>query len=140
MSEIAKHPGGRPPKYTDEVLSRLAKSLKEWAANLAKKEKFGMLGDWCFDNDFDPKYFKRYADKHDEFKEAYEWAKAWQEHIVAKGALTQKLNARFAQFFLGCAHDWKTKDATDDKLLRSDFNKYLEIAKAEEQDKEEGNE
>jgi len=128
MSEKQKNPGGRPKKYTDEVLSELAKSLREWVKNLADKNKFDMLKRWCFDNDFNPKYFARYAEVNEEFKEAYEWAKEWQEYIISYGALNQSLNARFAQFFLGCNHNWKTKEAGDDRLgvLANDFGRFLE--------------
>lgn len=119
---------GRPPIYTDEKLDQLALSLKEWTLHCAANNEFGLLGDWCFKEAFNPMYFTRYAEKHAGFKEAYEWAKSWQEHIVSRGALKQTLNARFAQFFLSCNHDWRTKDASEDKLalLANDFGKYLE--------------
>lgn len=119
---------GRPKKYTDDNLDHLAKSLKEWTKSHSSKNKFGMLKKWCFDNDFHPKHFKRYIEKHEEFREAYELAKEWQEYIICHGALNQTLNARFAQFFLGCNHGWKTKDASSEALntLHNDFGKFLD--------------
>ena len=126
---------GRPPIYTDEVLTGLAHSLLEWTEDLAAKREFGLIGDWCFDNGFNPKYFGRYAEKHEEFREAYEYAKSWQEHIVARNALKQTVNARFAQFFLGCQHDWKTKDPSEDRLMHlgNQFGKYLADQKEEDE-------
>ena len=130
-----KHFGksGRPPDYDDRDLDILAQSLNDWVNYLAANEEFGLLGDWCFKNEFNPKYFSRYTPKHEKFREAYQRAKSYQEHAVTKGALTQKLNPRFAQFFLGCQHHWRTKDAQEDKLgqLRNEFGKYLDIIKSE---------
>jgi hypothetical protein len=138
MDTHSKHPGGRPVKYTDEVLSQLAQNLREWVKQNSKTNTLALLKKWCFENDFHPKYFKRYASKHPEFKEAYEWAKAWQEYMVSYGALTQTLNARFAQFFLGCNHGWRTKEPTEDKLgqLRNEFGKYLDLIKGAEGEEE----
>ena len=129
---------GRPPIYTDEYLDILAVSLIEWVNNLAENDEFGLLSDWCFKNHFNPKYFSRYTVKHQAFKEAHSWAREWQEHIVAKGALTQKLNARFAQFFLGCNHNWRTKDPNEDKMsqLRSEFRNYLDLMKEDDDEEE----
>ncbi len=113
-------------KYTDEVLSDLAVSLCDWIDDLAKKKEFGMLGDWAFMNGFSPKNFRVYADKHSEFRQAYEWAKSYQEHMVSRGALTKSMDARFAIFFLGCNHDWKSKSADDDSNLVNSFSQFIE--------------
>ncbi len=107
--------GGRPRIYTDEILESLARSLNEWVTQNSISGKQFLLGDWCFDVGFNPKYFKRYADQSEEFKDAYEWAKQWQEHKIAKGALHNTLNARFSQFFLGCNHNWSTLEAFENE-------------------------
>ncbi len=131
MSEVTPNSRGRPKIYDDFALNDLARSLKQWVKDHSKEHKFGMLKLWCFENDFNPKYFKRYAEKNQDFKEAYEWAKEWQEYIVAHGAMTGTLNSRFCQFFLGCMHDWRTKEPNEDKLgtLRNEFGKYLDLMK-----------
>ena len=111
-----KNPGGRPRIYTPEKLDELAESLIEWVSeNIESKDKQFLLGDWCFSVGFYPKNFSRYAEQHENFRLAYEWAKAWQEHQVSKGALTEKLNPRFAQFFLGCNHKWSTNEEQEHK-------------------------
>lgn len=112
--------------YTDEVLDELANSLFDWVNELARKRKFGMLGDWAYDNHFSPKNFVKYANKHEGFKLAYEWAKGYQEHTVSKGALTKEMDARFAIFFLGCNHEWKSKSTDDDGNLVNDFAQFVE--------------
>ena len=77
-------------------------------------EKLFLLGDWCLSIGFNRKYLQRYSAQNENFKIAYSWAKQWQEHQVAKGALTNVLNARFAQFFLGCNHKWSTVEEHED--------------------------
>ena len=126
--EKKKHAGGRPRYYTTEVLNNLAISLTDWVDDHAKHRKFGMLRDWCFEHKFNPKYFKLYADQNDTFKEAYEYAKTWQEHIVCRQALTGQLNARFAQFFLCCSHKWRVNDPEDSRfaLLGNDYGRFLD--------------
>jgi hypothetical protein len=105
--------GGRPPKYTNEILDGLADSLNAWVDEAIQNKKNFLLGDWCFENDFLPQNFYRYADKNESFGRAYQRAKAWQEHMITKGALFGKLNPKFAQFFLGCNHDWRTKEVIE---------------------------
>ncbi|MFI5384037.1 MAG: hypothetical protein ACHQXK_07385 [Methanosarcina thermophila] len=112
-------------KYTDEVLETLANSLMTWARANAKMGNFCLLGDWCFANDFNPKYFSRYIEKHEEFKDAYEYAKAWQEHCVAKGALEGDLDSGFSKFFMACNHNWRTQDVSDaQQALGNEFTKF----------------
>ncbi len=109
------HCGGRPRIYTSDLLENLAKSLIDWVAQNSVSGNQFLLGDWCFSVGFNGKYFKRYADQNENFKEAYEWAKQWQEHRIAKGALNNTLNARFSQFFLGCNHNWSTFEAVENE-------------------------
>jgi len=122
------HKGGRPTHYTDEVLDKLADSLFEWVKNNASEGKYFLLSDWCFENGFSPQNFKRYCSKHEYFKDAYEYAKEWQAHYIAKNALYGTFNARFAQFFLSVQHDWKAKDDSDlkGKELRNDFGLFMD--------------
>lgn len=129
---------GRPLKYTDEVLDKLALSLIAWVKECRRKDEFRLLSEWCFDNDFSPFYFKRYTEKNDNFREAYEWAKAFQEHQVAKGGLSKKFDPRFSQFFLGCQHGWRSKDDAEQQKrdLRNDFVKFIDHIKADEEDED----
>lgn len=132
---MAKHAGGRPRKYTDEVLDNLALSLRAWVKDCHKQNKFKLLLEWCFDNDFSPFYFGRYAEQHEEFREAYQWAKSYQELQVAKGGLNKTFDPRFAQFFLGCQHGWRSKDDVEaqKRALRNDFSKFIDHIKGEEE-------
>lgn len=107
---------GKPHIYTEKHLNKLAKSLKDWVdASIQADGKQFLLRDWCFSSGFHYANFGRYIVKNKNFKEAYEWAKAWQEHQISKGALMNTLNSRFAQFFLGCNHNWRMKEKELDK-------------------------
>ena len=98
--------GGCPRLYTEEKLSMLAQSLMAWIEEAKRKNKFVLLSEWCFKEKFPPFHFAENIARSDEFKQAYLWAKAWQEHIVSSGALTKNLDARFSQFFLSVNHGW----------------------------------
>ena len=126
------------PHFSIEEIDDLAQSLNDWVKDLSERKEFGLLGDWCFENGFNPKYFKRWADKHEGFKQAYENAKAWQEHIVVRGALRNSLNSRFAQFFLSCVHHWAPKDANQEKLdnLKTGFDRFVKHMEGSEEDEE----
>lgn len=105
-----------PYIYTDEHLDSLAESLYEWVNdNIESNDQQFLLRDWCFAVGFHYANFSRYIAKNAKFKEAYNWAKAWQEHQVSKGALMNTLNPRFATFFLGCNHNWRMKEKEADK-------------------------
>ena len=128
---------GKVSKFTDEVLDTLAASLVKWVKDCKKKDEFKLLSEWCFENDYSPFYFKRHTVKHDGFRDAYEWAKAYQEYQVARGGLNKKFDPRFSQFFLGCQHGWRSKDSEDAQKkndLRNDFVKFLDHIKDEEED------
>lgn len=137
--------GGRPRYYTDEMLSQLARSLYEWVEAARKKNKFVLLSDWCFKEKFSPTHFAEYIARSVEFKEAYLWAKAWQEHAIASGALSKSLDARFSQFFLAVNHGWTLNKEQENKeeKQKSNLEKLSESIHEEVnsiEEEEEGNE
>ena len=114
--------GGRPRLYTEEKLSQLAQSLYEWVEAARKKNKFVLLSEWCFKEHFPPFHFAENIARSLEFKEAYMWAKAWQEHAVASGALQKDLDARFSQFFLAVNHGWSLDKDRENKEEKQKSN------------------
>jgi len=91
-------------KWTPTRLKEVAKSLNEWVdKSIITQENF-LLGDWCFATGFLPCYFHRYVERSPELGEAYQRAKAWQSHCIARGALFNKLNSRFATMWLANHH------------------------------------
>lgn len=114
--------GGRPRIYTDDKLAQLAYSLYEWVEAARKKNKFVLLSDWCFKEKFSPTHFAENIARSLEFKEAYLWAKAWQEHAIASGALSKSLDARFSQFFLAVNHGWSLNKDQENKEEKQKSN------------------
>ncbi len=107
--------GGRPWVFTEEKLNELAESLDKWVDEAVKAKNNFLMGDWCFENKFLPQNFPRYTAQNENFKESYLRAKAWQEHMLVKGALFNKLSPKFAQFMLSCNHGWQTKEIIEHK-------------------------
>lgn len=114
--------GGRPRLYTDEKLAELAESLYSWVESARRRNKFVLLSEWCFKEKFPPFHFAENIARSDAFKEAYQWAKAWQEHAVATGALSKDLDARFSQFFLSVNHGWTLNKDQENKEERQKCN------------------
>ncbi len=109
-----KSKGGRPKKYTEEYLDHLAQDLLHYIEeNRGSNREIFMLNDWCLSSGFPKWHFSRYTKQNGNFKEAYEWAKSWQEHQISKGALLGTVNSGFAQFFLSCNHHWRSKRKED---------------------------
>ena len=119
---------GRPREWTEEKLDDLAESLLDWVDKARKQNKLILLSEWCFDNGVLQQAVPRYSSYSVKFKEAYQWAKAWQEQRVSKGALTKELEPRFSQFFLAVNHGWtldKDRENKEDKQ-KSNLEKMSE--------------
>lgn len=114
--------GGCPRYYTEEKLAELAESLYEWVEGARKRNKFVLLSEWCFKERFPPFHFAENIARSLAFKEAYLWAKAWQEHAVSSGALGKSLDARFSQFFLSVNHGWTLNKEQENKEEKQKSN------------------
>lgn len=90
-----KHPGGRPPTYTPEYLSRLAQDMVVWF----KKKNNWWLKDFAIKKGFSAVRFSEFAITSKEFSEAYLLCKDIQESkLVHIGFKPYK--DRFATFLL----------------------------------------
>lgn len=99
-------------------MDKLADTLYEWVNEKRKTNKFALLSEWCFEFGFNPRRFGEYTPRSEKFKDAYEWAKAYQEFIITKGALQKDFDPRFSQFFLQVNHKWiiyKDSDPREEK-------------------------
>ena len=70
-----KHPGGAPPKYTDEVLSKIAKEMLVWF----KKKRNWWLKDFAIQKGIVWRYLIELAKEHQELSDALELCKEIQE-------------------------------------------------------------
>lgn len=116
-------------KYTDEVLNRLAKSLKNWAREGLEQGEFRLMSEWCLKNDFPKQNFSRYIAKHKKFNDAYNYAKDYQEYVVSRGGLTKKLDSHMCQFFLSCICKWRKEDdpKNEEAKAKSQLDKICDI-------------
>lgn len=128
-------PGDKRFVWTPERLNALAENLDQWVNKNIKEKKNFLLGDWCFEVGFLPVYFARYREKCLALDEAYNKAKAWQAHNIAKGALFNKLNSRFASLWLFNHHQddgWVVSGNSENKehalSQQEEINKNMKAA------------
>jgi len=114
---IAKHAGGRPPKYKPEycdliiehfrVPAQTMKSKKTYYADgtIKSEEEYPVATDLpTFQNFADSigvhmSQLTRWQDEYEEFRTAYARAKQLQEHIWLVNGMSNLYNSQFAQFF-----------------------------------------
>lgn len=147
MSKVKKEPkyhnpaskengklGGRPRKWNGEKIEELADSLDEWIADAMQNRNEFWWWDWCFDVGLTPQKVQILAERSDRFRESVEKAKAWQESIVARFALTKKFSDNFSRFFLLSSHGsdkWRDKSADIQReSLLEDIEKLIEERKS----------
>jgi len=135
------HVGGKRTKWTEDELDNLAEDLIEWIDENVKNEKSKfLLGDWCFEVGMIPQDMTKFGERSAKFKHAHTYAKGWQEHMVAKGALFKKLEPNIAKFMLTCHHGWKENQKEEDKeeALNNDFKIFnTNMAKLNKPDEDE---
>ena len=105
--------GGRPKKYTQEFLKKEAELLLKWFND--DPERF-WLKDFALERGYSPQRLVEFADKSEEFSEAYARAKDIQESRLVHGAMEQlvegnkvytKLNPRMVMFALKNVAGWR---------------------------------
>jgi hypothetical protein len=97
--------GGRPEKYTKEVIDDLADEFLEWL----KKPNNVWFKDFCLDKNIDPRLMTDWAKKSHKFSEAYILAQARQESKLMNGGLFNKMNAGIVKFALVNNHGYNDK-------------------------------
>lgn len=120
--------GGRPPKWTSGCLDELASSLDAWIDQAVKTNKEFWWQDWAFQVGTNPKKISEFADRHPRFRESYERAREWQQHIVQKGALIKKLSEGFSKFFLinRYSDEWKSDKSDETRTPPKDKSNDIE--------------
>lgn len=124
------HTGRKPWIWTDEKLDKLAEDLMDWVDDNVENQKASFLiGDWCYKVKMIPQYLNKFLERSDKLKFAHTYAKGWQEHMVAKGALFKKLDSNIAKFMLTCCHGWRENQKEEDKAdkLENEFERFNRI-------------
>ena len=95
MAERKREPRpgeGRPTKYKKEYCAAIVKYF-------AESENFPTYAGFAVEIEVDISTLERWADNYKEFCGAYARAKAIQEAKLVSGAMQNKYNSQFAQFF-----------------------------------------
>jgi len=113
------HPGGRPPKYTEEWMKDEAIALLEWIKDEKNDPTTKIyLGSFALERGYPRQKLSMFAEKNIEFRDAYEQAKTWQENKFLFNGLNRKWDAGFTQYVMArvCMPEWKkTWDREEEK-------------------------
>ena len=105
-----KNKGGRPVKYTPEIIANHGKGLIKFM----QVETNWWLKDYCIENDFPSQLLSEWDKVNSEFSEAYKKAKDIQESRLAHMGMKKDNNVAFVIFTLRNVAKWKNEDATPD--------------------------
>lgn len=101
--------GGRPQKYTKELLDNLADKLTEWMAI----DKNLWLNNFFTDNYMPVDGIDTYCNRSEKFSLAYKHAKTVQESKIFVRALERRYDGTMARFGLMNNHGWAEKSKTE---------------------------
>lgn len=105
-----KHPGGRPVKWTPEVVESLAAELVEWM----KVPVNYWMKDFAHGKGFSFQRMVEFCSWNEKFSDAYKMAQEMQESKLVKLGLSGKRNPAMAIFALKNVAGWRDRfDVTD---------------------------
>jgi len=96
-------------RYTDLVVSKLAKDLIEWIDNPTNF----WLGDFAVLNNMGRQRFPELAESNKEFGKAYEIAKQIQENRLVRAGLSNQFNSTMVIFSLKNVAGWRDKSEVE---------------------------
>jgi len=111
MSE--KNKGGRPKKYTDEVIKKHGEGLLKFM----QVKKNYWLKDYCIKNDFPSEYLSIWERENSEFSQSLKKAKDIQESKFVEKGINAKGNVAFIIFALKNVSKWRNEDQTDNEII-----------------------
>lgn len=98
--------GGRPRKWTDEVIAKETNALHEWIENPNNY----FFTSFLTARNLHPQQVERFAEMSEEFCEAYARAKLVQEQRLVELAVSRKGDGNFIKFVLQNKAGWKDKN------------------------------
>jgi hypothetical protein len=110
-SSKTKHPGGRPKKYTPELIAKYAEALDRFSSQTPDFDTGAniFLTEFCTINGIYRQRLVEWAEESEEFADALKRAKTAQEVKISKAALVNKCNPTFAIFALKNVAEWRDK-------------------------------
>jgi len=116
--------------YTFERVQQLTESLQEWVKNAIMNEEDFLFYRWAFKIGMNPKRISHLATLSENFKEAYEMAKEWQEFRLQEETLRKNTDYKMAKDMLCTHHGWKMNQQEDVlKDVMNDFGEYVKLQK-----------
>jgi len=103
--EKKKNPGGRPVKYTKEVIEKEADLLEKWI----QKEGNTYLKRFALERGYDNKRLYEFAEVNTKFSRILKIVHEWQEVKLVEGGLSSVFNPGFTKFVLGNVCGWTEK-------------------------------
>ncbi len=100
--------GGRPEKYTKEVIEKYADEFEIWLED----ERNFWFKDFAIMNKFHPDLFQEWERKNERFSRVLETARLKQESKLFKSALINSFNPGIVKFALNVHHGWIEKKET----------------------------
>ena len=101
--------GGRPLKYTTEVIEAYADELIEW---FMQDESRFWLKKFAIEKRVSITEFLSWIEINEKFKLAYEQAKAIQEDRIFSGCMMKAYDSGMSKFALSTHHNWVDKTET----------------------------
>lgn len=103
--------GGRPRRYSVEVINQLADEFSDWLKNPSNV----WFKDFALDKDIDPDLLSVWAKENERFGGVYRQARHRQESRLINGGLMNLYNGSIVKLVLANAHEWKT-DKSESKV------------------------
>jgi hypothetical protein len=96
------HGHGRPRKFDDEFIENEASALYEWIATTDRL----YFKDFAFERGYGANKLVVFAERSENFREALENAKHWQESRLMHGGLTKEFDSGFTKFTMAHVCGW----------------------------------
>lgn len=100
---------GRPERYSDQWCHDEAIALLEWIKDADDDDKKNYIGSFAAQRGFPRQKLSLCAEKNQEFHDAYEAAKLWQENKFIRKGLSREWDPGFTKYVMArvCGPEWK---------------------------------
>ena len=120
--------GGRPKKYTEPFLDKLADALVEWM----RHPEHIWVQDFCLEQNVNPNIIPEWCAISKKFSMVYEVSKKRQESKLLNGGLFGKTNPGFTKFCLVNHHNYMDKQT----ILQQESSTSQAMKKADGESKD----
>lgn len=97
--------GGRPRKWTAELIEREADAFEKW---MGRQDSI-WYEDFCLERGYLPDNLIRWAKENERFCTVYRKSQTWQKSKLIRGGLLNSYNAGFTKFVMSNTCGWYDK-------------------------------